>query len=161
MQTQDEIIIKIVFDSFSNHIKRTSKLLEGFSDEQLQQEIAPVKNTGHYLFGHLTAVHDAMLPLLGFGKKLYPELEEVFIKNPDKSGIQKPGVAQIRRQWNEVHTLLLEKLAALTHDQWFEKHNAVSAEDFVNEPHRNRLNVVSSRTNHLAYHAGQLALLKK
>ena len=33
-------------------------------------------------------------------------------------------------------------------------------EDFIKEPHRNKLNVLLTRTTHLAYHAGQLALLK-
>jgi uncharacterized damage-inducible protein DinB len=161
MKKQSEISIHIVLSAFSYYLKATSKLLEELSDEQLRQEIAPTKNTGHYILGHLVAVHDAIIPLLDLGERLYPELEDVFINNPDKSGIQKPGVTQIRENWNEVNTLLLEKLATLSTDQWFEKHNAISAEDFVKEPHRNRLNVVSNRTNHLAYHLGQLALLKK
>jgi hypothetical protein len=36
----------------------------------------------------------------------------------------------------------------------------VSPEDFAKEPHRNRLNVLISRTNHMANHIGQLLLLK-
>ncbi|MBK6626451.1 MAG: hypothetical protein IPJ87_16545 [Flavobacteriales bacterium] len=31
--------------------------------------------------------------------------------------------------------------------------------DLPKEPHRNRLNVLMSRTNHLAYHRGQLIML--
>jgi hypothetical protein len=45
-------------------------------------------------------------------------------------------------------------------DEWFQKHTAVSDEDFVKEPHRNRLTAVMGRSGHLAYHVGQLALLK-
>ena len=41
----------------------------------------------------------------------------------------------------------------------FEKHTAVSEEDFSKEPHRNKLNIVISRTSHLQYHTGQLVLL--
>jgi len=36
---------------------------------------------------------------------------------------------------------------------------AVSDEDFSKEPHRNKLNVIINRTNHMSYHLGQLILL--
>jgi hypothetical protein len=59
---------------------------------------------------------------------------------------------------------LNEKLAdhfnQLTVDEWFEKHTAVSDEDFQKEPHRNKLNVLINRTNHLANHLGQMTFLK-
>jgi DinB superfamily len=157
---QNEITSKVIIDSFGNYIKRTSKMLDDMSDEQLAQEIAPAKNTGHYLLGHLIAVHDNMLSLLGLGESLYPELIEVFLKNPDKSGLEKPSIAQLRQQWTEVHTLLLAKLEALTFENLLEKHTSVSEEDFGKEPHRNKLNVLLSRTSHLAYHVGQIVLLK-
>jgi hypothetical protein len=38
---------------------------------------------------------------------------------------------------------------------------AVSDEEFAANPLRNRLSVVLSRTNHLAYHIGQIALTPK
>ena len=37
----------------------------------------------------------------------------------------------------------------------------VSDEDFAREPHRNKLNVLISQTNHLSYHPGQLSLPAK
>jgi hypothetical protein len=43
---------------------------------------------------------------------------------------------------------------------WFAKHNAVSAEDFAKEPHRNKLNVLITRTIHQGYHLGQMNYLK-
>ena len=135
--------------------------MEELSDEQLALEISPSKNTGHYLLGHLIAVNDNILPLLGLGQSLYSELVEVFIKNADKSGLEKPTISQLRKQWHVVNKLLLEKIELLTYEQLLEKHTSVSNEDFAKEPHRNKLNVVLSRANHLAYHVGQIALLKK
>jgi hypothetical protein len=44
-------------------------------------------------------------------------------------------------------------------DGWLSRHTAVSSDDFVKEPHRNKLNVVVNRTGHMAYHIGQLRLL--
>jgi hypothetical protein len=48
----------------------------------------------------------------------------------------------------------------MTAEQWLEKHTSVSDEDFAKEPHRNKLSVLISRTNHLANHIGQLLFLK-
>lgn len=42
-----------------------------------------------------------------------------------------------------------------------QKHSAVSEEDFAKEPHRNKLNLLLNRTNHLSYHHGQLVFLKE
>jgi hypothetical protein len=156
----NQIAAQIVLEAFKSNLKRTTKLLNELSDKDLLQEIVLFKNTGHYVFGHLTALHDTMIPLLGLGESLYPGLAEVFIKNPDKSDLQKPSIVELRIQWNEIQQVLIEKLTSLTTAQWFEKHTAVTDEDFVKEPHRNRLNVVVSWGNHTAYHFGQLVLLK-
>jgi hypothetical protein len=56
---------------------------------------------------------------------------------------------------------LFEGFASLSAADWLKKHGAVSAEDFVKEPLRNRLAILLGRTNHLAYHLGQLALRPK
>jgi len=37
---------------------------------QLEQQVAPGKNRLIYLWGHLTAVNDGLLPLLGIGERL-------------------------------------------------------------------------------------------
>lgn len=156
----DNMAVQIVLESFKSNIKRATKIFSELSDDDLKHEIVIFKNTGHYLLGHLIAVHDYMIPLLGLGEMLYPELAEVFIKNADKSALQKPAIMLLRIQWNEIHEVLLNKFESLTTAQWFEKHTAVSEEDFTKEPHRNKLSVVLSRTTHLTYHLGQIALLK-
>ena len=160
MPNQQELIIKLALDAWNGQLSRTDKFFNAHTDEQLQNEIAPGRNSGVYLLGHLTAVHDAMFPLLGFGEKLYPELENIFIKNPDKSTLERPSLKELRNCWNEVNKKLSQKLSELSFDEWLQKHTAVSQEDFIKEPHRNRLNVLLSRTNHMAYHLGQLAFLK-
>jgi hypothetical protein len=79
-----EIMIKMVFDRWHALIKNFDTVLDLITDDQLQKEVSPTKNRGIYLLGHLTAVHDDMLPLLNFGEKLYPSLSEPFIKSPIK-----------------------------------------------------------------------------
>ena len=49
-----------------------------------------------YLLGHLTAVHDAMIPLLRVGERLYPELADVFIKKPDRAVADHPPLRTSR-----------------------------------------------------------------
>jgi DinB family protein len=160
MSDQQKLVIKLALDAWNGQLSRAGKFFSAHTDEQLQNEVSPNRNTGVYLFGHLIAIHDAMLPLLGFGEKLYPELENIFIKSPDKSGIEKPPVKELRNYWSEVNKKLSEKFSGLSFEEWLQKHNAVSEEDFAKEPHRNKLNVLFSRTNHMAYHLGQLAFLK-
>lgn len=159
--TQQQLVVKMALDAWNTYIARADKLFSSLSDEDLQKEIAPGRNSGVYLLGHLAAVHDAMLPLYGIGNTLRTGMDEIFIKNPDKSGLVKPSIAELRTYWSEVNKKLAEHFEKYSVEQWLDKHTAVSDEDFQKEPHRNKLNVLLNRTNHLANHYGQLLLLKK
>ena len=161
MINQQQLIIKMALDNWNTQVTRADKLFNALSDAQLKEEVAIERNSGIYLLGHLTAIHDALFPLLGLGEKLYPPLEDIFIKNPDKSGIEKPMIKDLRIYWTEVNKNLSQHFNQFTTDEWFQKHTSVTDEDFEKEPHRNKLNVLLNRTNHLAYHLGQLAFLKK
>lgn len=158
--TTTETMTKIIFDRWYASIKNCDTLLSALTDETLQKEIAPGKNRGIYLLGHLIAVHDDMLILLGMGEKLYPELNEPFIKLADKATAQLPSAATLRNFWTQQCAVMKEKFDSLKPEEWFEKHTAVSAEDFMKEPHRNKLNIILTRTTHLQYHLGQMVLLK-
>jgi len=157
---QTEIIIKMVFDRWNTSIQNCDNLLQILSDETLMMQIAPGKNRGIYLLGHLIAVHDDMIILLGMGDKMYPELNDKFLKSPDNVMSQMPSVAELRKYWKHQCDLLKEKFITISNEEWFNKHTAVSEEDFVLEPHRNKLNIIITRTTHLQYHLGQLILLK-
>jgi hypothetical protein len=158
--TTTDTILKMVFDRWNGSIKNWDAILNNLTDETLQKEIAPGKNRGIYLLGHLIAVHDEMLKLLDMGEKFYPELYEPFIKSPDKATTQIPTAAELRSFWTKQCDMLKQKFESLKPEEWFEKHTAVSTEDFINEPHRNKLNIIITRTSHLNYHTGQLVLLK-
>jgi len=159
--TEKELFVKMVVAAWDTQNKNADKLLDTLSDEQLSAEIAPGANRGIYLLGHLTAVSDGLLPLLGLGERLHPQLEEIFLKNPDKAGLEMPSVEELKKFWNEVNTNLASHFNQTSPDDWFAKHTAVTDEDFAAEPHRNKLNVLISRTNHQSYHLGQLSLLAK
>jgi DinB superfamily len=157
----NQIMVKMVLDRWSSLVKICDGALDSMTDEQLQKELVPNKNRGIYLLGHLIAVHDEMILILGLGDKLYPELYEPFLKSPDRSVSEIPSAKELREFWNKQNNVLTQKFSSLQPDEWFLKHNSVSGEDFIKEPHRNRLNVLLTRTTHLSYHVGQLMLLKK
>jgi hypothetical protein len=158
---QRTLFIKMALSAWQTQNDRVAKLLNALSAEQLAAPVAPERNSGIYLIGHLVAVSDGMLPLLGFGEKLYPQLEAPFIKNPDSPEAKQFSLDELKKYWADVNAALDSHLNNISADEWFARHNAVSADDFAKEPHRNKLNIIINRTNHTAYHLGQLVFLKK
>jgi hypothetical protein len=159
--TTTALAVKMVLDRWNGSIVNLNKHLTELTDEQMQKEIAPGKNSGTYLLGHLIAVHDDMLRLLDMGEKLFPELYEPFIQQADKVATQTPTVAALREMWDKQNNMLQEKFDKMKPEEWFEKHTAVTEEDFAKEPHRNKLNIIITRTSHLQYHSGQIVLLNQ
>lgn len=157
---QLNLVTDMALKAWESQNKQLIKLIDALTDEQMAKEIAPGRNTGIYLLGHLIAVSDALLPLLGFSDRLYPEMEEVFIKNPDKSGLSKPTATELKQRLEAVNAKLNTHFQTLSAEEWLHRHTAVSAEDFAKEPHRNKLNVLMNRTGHMANHLGQMLLLK-
>ena len=127
----------------------------------LREEIAPGKNRILYLLGHLTAVHDRMLPLLGVGARLHQELDQDFLTASDKAAPDRVSAASLREAWAKVNATLTSAIEALSAEEWLKKHEAVSMEDFAKEPLRNRLSVLLSRTAHVQFHTGQIRLAVK
>ena len=156
----NELFAATVLSNWELALKRINVLFDRHADADLVRPIAPGKNRVIYILGHLLAIHDNMVPLLGLGEKRYPELDELFIHNPDNPEAKLPSPSELRANWTTINKFLTERLREWKPEEWLQKHTAVSAEDFAKEPHRNRLNVVLSRTGHVSYHAGQLALLK-
>src|ERR1700681_1999185 len=139
-------------------IDRADKLFGTLSSEHVLREIAPGRNRLLYLWGHLTAIHDAMLPLLGLGKRLYPEFDVAFVINPDKSQTATPSHEEVRRAWITVNGELSKGFVKMSRSDWLQRHSAVSEEEFAKDPSRSRFSILLSRTNHLSYHLGQAVL---
>src|SRR6266478_736558 len=131
------------------------------SSEEVLREIAPGRNRLLYLWGHLTAMHDAMLPLLGLGDRFHPEFDVAFVSNPDKSQAAIPSHEQVRQAWKTVNGELSKGFEKMSWSDWLQRHTAVSEEDFAKDASRNRFAILLSRTNHLSYHLGQAVLALK
>src|SRR5271156_1852919 len=159
--TSHELSVQVAINSWRLVLERANKAFSSLMDDQLLKEVAPGKNRLIYLWGHLTAVHDAMFPILGLGERLHPELDAIFVSTPDKTGAQLPLVAELRKYWDEVNGRLLSQFETLSEDEWLQRHYAMSEEDYAKDPTRNRLAVLLSRTNHMSYHLGQITLAIK
>lgn len=158
--TTEEQLSNAAVNSWKLVVGRFDSAITALTDEQLQKQVAPGKNRLLYLVGHLTAVHDRLFSLLAVGERLHPELDEIYITNPDRALPDPPSGADLKRAWSEVNGKLTAAFEKLTPQQWLEKHSAVSDEDFAKDPTRNRLAVLMSRTSHAAFHSGQAALIK-
>jgi uncharacterized damage-inducible protein DinB len=159
--TSNKLSVQVAINSWGLIVERANKIFSNLTDDELLREVAPGRNRLIYLLGHLTAVHDAMFPILGLGERLHPELDAIFVSSPDKTGAQLPPVAELKKYWDEVNGKLLSQFATLSADEWLQRHYAMSEEDYAKDPGRNRLAVLLSRTNHMSYHLGQIALAVK
>jgi uncharacterized damage-inducible protein DinB len=159
--TSQKLSVKVAINSWRLVVERANKTFSSLTDEELLKEVAPGRNRVIYLFGHLTAIHDAMFPILGLGERLHPELDAIFVSSPDKTEAQLPPAAELRKYWDDVNAKLLSQFASLSADEWLQRHYAMSEEDYAKDPTRNRLAVLLSRTNHMSYHLGQITLALK
>lgn len=158
--TNEEMLTSVAVSSWKLVIGRLEQGLAALGDEQLQKTVAPGKNRLQYLVGHLAAVHDRMFPMLGLGERLYPQLDEPYLTNPDGTVPDPMTGTELKRALIEVNGKLTAALEKLTPQEWLQKHASVSDEDFAKDPSRNRLAVLLSRTNHTSFHMGQAVLAK-
>jgi len=158
--TTEKSLIDSALRGWQFNVERADKLFGDLSAEQLEQEVAPGKNRLIYLWGHLAAVNDGLLSMLGIGERLHPEFDGMFISNPDKSVQLTVSAQSLKAAWQEINQNLWEGFAKFSPSDWAQRHTAVSEQDFEREPHRNRFTVLLGRTVHLAYHVGQAALAR-
>jgi uncharacterized damage-inducible protein DinB len=159
--TAHKLSVQVAINSWRLVVERANKILSNLADDQFLKEVAPGRNRLIYIWGHLTAIHDAMFPILGLGERLHPELDVIFVSSPDRTTALLPTVGELRKYWDEVNGKLLSKFESLSADEWLQRHYAMSEEDYADDPTRNRLAVLLSRTNHLSYHLGQITLALK
>lgn len=153
------IAVQFTLINWNLNREKAESLLHTLSDEAFENEVAPGRNRGRYLIGHLIAEHDEMAGLIG-ERRQYEHYDALFLHSPDRSGKELPSMAELRSVWSELHERLTAYMTAMSPEDWFGRHSRISAEGFVHEPHRNRLAVLTNRNVHFGYHLGQLALLK-
>ena len=159
--TSLQLSVKVALNSWNLVVERADKIFSNLTEDQLLKEVAPGRNRLIYLWGHLIAIHDAMFSIMGFGPRFHPELDAMFVSNPDKTAAQLPSPRELKKYWDEVNGKLLSEFARLSANDWLLQHRAMSEEDYAKDPTRNRLAVLLSRTNHMSYHLGQIMLARE
>ncbi|HEY4198786.1 MAG TPA: hypothetical protein VGM63_24770, partial [Mucilaginibacter sp.] len=71
---QTSQVINQVLDFWETNNKNISAFFNKHADERYTGQVAPDRNTGLYLLGHLIAVSDDIFSILGLGDLLFPEL---------------------------------------------------------------------------------------
>jgi hypothetical protein len=85
----------------------------------------------------------------------------MFVIQPDRAAASILSGTELTKIWKQLDVALWEEFQKLSPSDWLQRHQAVSPEDFVREPHRNRYASLLGRTAHLAYHLGQAVLAKR
>jgi hypothetical protein len=167
MENQNDIasastiqVVRQVMNYWADRNKAVTDYFNKYADDFYYQEVAPNRSRAIYLFGHLIAINDAMIPLLGLGEKLLPEYAAMFIVAPDKSIAELPSMPELKKSWEKINHTLTQYFNNMSPGEWLDRHMSISPEDFRRDPLRNKLNVLINRTNHQSYHLGQLVLLK-
>ena len=143
--TTHKLSVQVAINSWRLAVERANKIFSSLKEDELLKEVAPGKNRLIYLWRHLTAINDAMLPILRLGKRLHPELDAIFVSSPDKTGARLPPDGELRKYWDDVNAQLLSEFARLSEDEWLQRHKAMSEEDYAKDPTRNRLGVLLNR----------------
>jgi len=85
----------------------------------------------------------------------------MFVSNPDRTVPTILLGEDLKIIWQETSQILWTGFSKLSVADWLQKHAAVSEEDFLREPHRNRFTILLGRTVHIAYHLGQAKLSER
>ncbi len=159
--SNEELFAATAINTWHTMSSRLERSLSLLSDDELQLEVAPGRNRVYYVLGHLTAFHDRFLPQLGLDERLYPELDDFFITNRDRSLQDSFTGAELRRMFAEINSKVTSGIQAMPPADLLKRHESVSEQDFAKEPLRNRLAALNSTTAHMMLHFGQIRLVLK
>ncbi len=154
------LIIKVALEHWEQMVRRADAVISDRSDEILSRPVAPGKNTGVYIIGHLIAINDTMLETIGIGEAKYPELFEMYFRHPDGAALPYKTMPELREIWKETHGRIAAIIQQVPEDDWLKRHARMTDEEFEQNPLRNKLSVFLNRATHIGYHVGQLTLVK-
>src|SRR5260370_42446155 len=144
MSTENSLI-DAALRGLKSNIERVDKLFGTLSPEQLEQQVNPGKNRLIYLWGHLAAVNDGLLPLLGIGERLYPELDAMFISKPDRSVELTVTAQSLESAWAKISQRLWEGCSKFSPADWAGRQTAGWEEGLTREPNLTKFTRVLGR----------------
>lgn len=154
--SQEKTEVKLSVEVWLLSNRRMNTILGNMTDKELYSAVASGRNRGIYLLGHLTAFSDSLLQSLGFGDRLFPEFDFLFVNNPENIYQEYPSAEQLKSNWRTVNYSLLSFIENMSDKQWMEWDIDVSEQEFLADPLQNKLSILIRCTNHQNYHLGQL-----
>jgi len=156
---ENELIIKQLITAWDGKVAQAEKLFDKLGATAPNHLIVPGGNSVLYLIGHLTVVSDRLLEAMNLEERVCPEWDALFLEAFNPQTVY-PAYERVRENWDQVKEKLDTHFNRMDVADWLTPHHYVSEEDFKKEPQRNVLNILISRTAHLANHIGQLLLVK-
>ena len=113
--TPEQVFLDAALRNWRSNMDRASKFFSSLTSDELELEVAPARNRLVYIWGHLTAVNDAILPLFGFGQRRYPELDNTFVSPVDHAVLQIPSGSELNQIWTELDLVLWAEFQSSPH----------------------------------------------
>src|SRR5262249_57543014 len=104
------------------------KVFGNLAPDEVVHEVGGGKKRLILLWGHLTAFNDALIPLLGFGDRIHPELDLMFVSNPDRTVPTILLGEDLKIIWHQTSEILWTSFTKLSVADWLQTHSAVSKE---------------------------------
>jgi hypothetical protein len=143
---------RIALKTWKATVGRFDDIVAASSDEELDRVEMPGTSRLSYLIGHLTALHDRLLPLLGLGDRQHAELDAEFSDERDAHRAIVVPASRLRAAWNDVNAALLAGMEGLTPEEWLERPSPLTD--------TNRLGVLLNWTNHVSLHSDRIRLTR-
>src|SRR5258706_13995963 len=112
----NELLVEMVLTTWIKYIDKTNELMAGLTDEELLTEIAPGRNRGIYIVGHLIAIHHKMLPILGICPEMNPKLFDIYAKKPDNKSETPYTISVLKEKWDQQNKVLEDYFEKATTD---------------------------------------------
>ncbi len=155
MQNTTNYLLK----QYESLISWVNMYLTRLSDEDLKLSIAPGKNHGVWILGHLLASDDDLSLYLGKGPMLFPEYSDMFGQGSILKPVSEyPSTDLLREQWKEVTGKNKKIYSELKDEELSEPHAMIKGkteDDFF----KTKENCIINWQLHQMYHAGQLGVL--
>ncbi len=132
--------------------------LDSLSDDDLKMELAPGKNHGVWILGHLIASDDDFSGFMGKGDFLFPEYQSMFAQGAKLQPVENyPPIQTLRKQWKDIVTKNQKIYDDLTDADLNELH--ANIKDPEKDFFKTKNMIIIYWQLHQMYHLGQLSLL--
>ncbi|HRI26711.1 MAG TPA: DinB family protein [Chitinophagales bacterium] len=148
------------YDQWRIVVSWVNGTLNILTNEQLCLPIAPGKNHGIWILGHLIESEDELGVYLGKSDWLFPQYETLFGQGSTLLPTHHyPTPDVLRRQWKEVCARNDQILTHFTNAEWHEPHTRIGNGNPLDDFFKTKGRCIAIWNIHQAYHAAQLALI--